>query len=64
MLVKRIPYKGVFIEVYQYGNKCYYYPSFNGNYEVDISGYRRLCSYIKTVLYFETQLSKILNLDL
>lgn len=59
MLVNKIPYRGVFIEVYNFGKENYYYPSFNHNYEVKIDGYRKLCSYIRTVKYLDNLIFKL-----
>lgn len=52
MLEKKISYAGTNILVYRYTKKCYYYPEFNGNYEVDITEYKQLCSYIRSCNYY------------
>lgn len=52
MKQKDIPYKGFIIEQWKFGNQVLFYPNFNGNAE--FKDFRKCCSYIKTVLWFNS----------
>ena len=49
MLIKKIPFRNTIIEVYRYGTRLYYYPSFNGNAE--FTTYKQVCSYIRGYIF-------------
>lgn len=62
MKTGEIQFRGKTIEVYKYGNRTYYYPSFNGNAE--FTDYRKCCSYIRTVLYHDRLCEDITGISL
>jgi len=44
---------GFNIEIWNFGSKSFYYPTFNGNaeFEVNSKGFRQLSHYLRTVNY-------------
>lgn len=53
MKQKSIYYRGIEIYHYKYGNRNYYYPAFNCNFEVRGFNIRKLFSYIRSAIYTE-----------
>ena len=45
---------GFNVEIHRFGNKTFYYPTFNGNaeFKCNSKGFRELSSYLRSVLYF------------
>jgi len=58
MKAREIEVAGCIVEVHNFGYASYYYPSFNGNaeYEVSSKGFRELSSYIRTITWLNTWL--------
>ena len=55
MEARSIQLFGFNIEVHNFGKRSFYYPSFNGNAEFEVSskGFRQLSHYLRTVKYFD-----------
>jgi hypothetical protein len=49
------------VEVYRFGNKSFYYPSFNGDQEFPCTakGFRDLSSYLRTTVYLQNQYKQL-----
>lgn len=62
MLVKTIVIYGFNILIYDFGYAKYMCPEFNGNaeFKVNKKGFKRLSSYLRTVLWIESLFSKII----
>lgn len=52
--VREIEVDGFKVEVHNFGYASFYYPSFNGNAEFEVSskGFKRLRRYLRTVQFF------------
>lgn len=62
-LHKTITVAGYTVELHKFGTKSFFYPSFNGDAEFEVShlGYRKLSHYLRTCRYFEALHKKLIS---
>ena len=63
MKIRTVNILGFDVDVYDFGYGQYMYPCFNGNAEfrVNSKGFRKLNSYLRTVVYFDNMTKSIFD---
>lgn len=61
MLVRKIEFKGVLIEVYKFGKKVYYYPNLPG--DVECTSYKESCKQIRKFIYCNNLLGETMGIS-